>query len=381
MHIDLLLLLMNSLSKYREEIDQIDQQIVELILKRSELASEIGKIKKQNNLPIYKPEREVKIYENIKKLYQEFYKDKKIENKFPLESLIYIYRELMSGTIQMEGGIKVGYLGPPGSFSHSAVQQRFGKTIEAIPYNSIRDIFREVELGEKIRYGVVPVENTIGGTVGNTLDEIITSTLSIYAEIYVKVSQNLLAKKEIPLEKIKRIYTINIAKEQCMNWLSSNLDIKKIEFIETTSTAAAAKLVAEKGDGVAIGSELSAELYNLKILYRNIQDTSNNITRFWVLSNQATIEITGNDKTSIVVGVHDKPGSLYSILEPFYKAKINLTKIESRRTKRIYGEYNFFIDFEGHQKDSKIEKILKTIEKKSSFLRVLGSYPKGIKDL
>ncbi|MFN3246065.1 MAG: prephenate dehydratase, partial [Leptonema sp. (in: bacteria)] len=122
-------------------------------------------------------------------------------------------------------------------------------------------------------------------------------------------------------------------------------------------------------------------LYNLKILYRNIQDTSNNITRFWVLSNQATTEITGNDKTSIVVGVHDKPGSLYSILEPFYKAKINLTKIESRRTKRIYGEYNFFIDFEGHQKDSKIEKILKTIEKRSSFLRVLGSYPKGIKDL
>ncbi|GIX43351.1 MAG: hypothetical protein KatS3mg129_3084 [Leptospiraceae bacterium] len=140
-------------------------------------------------------------------------------------------------------------------------------------------------------------------------------------------------------------------------------------------------MVAERGDGVAIGSELSAELYNLKILQRNIQDTSNNITRFWVLSNNEKTEITGNDKTSIVVGVHDKPGSLFSILEPFYKAKINLTKIESRRTKRIYGEYNFFIDFEGHQEERKIEKILRIIEKKSSFLKVLGSYPKGLMNI
>jgi chorismate mutase/prephenate dehydratase len=368
---------MNSIQKYREEIDRIDKQIVELILKRAEFASEIGKLKKENNLSIYKPDREIKIYENIKNYYQEFYKKNPVENKFPLEALIYVYRELMSGTIQMEGGAIIGYLGPPGSFSHVAVQKRFGKSIQTIPYNSIREIFREVELGERIRYGVVPVENTIGGSVANTLDEIITSTLTIYAEIYVKVSQNLLAKKEISLSKIKKIYTISIAKEQCMNWLSQNLDLKNIEIIETPSTAAAAKLVAEKGDGVAIGSELSAEIYHLKILQRNIQDTSNNITRFWVLSNNEKTQITGDDKTSIVVGVHDKPGSLYSILEPFYKAKINLTKIESRRTKRIYGEYNFFIDFEGHQDDKKIEKILKIIEKKSSFLKVLGSYPKG----
>ncbi len=367
---------MDSLEKYRSEIDLIDKQIIELILKRSEFAYKIGNYKKQNNISIYKPEREKEVYENIKKYYHTYYKNKKDLKPFPFESLMYIYRELMSGTILMEDGPTIGYLGPPGSFSHMAVQKKFGKSVSSLPFNSIRDIFREVELGEKIKYGVVPVENTIGGSVGNTLDEILNSTLTIYSEIYVKVSQNLLAKTEIPLSNIKKIYTIGIAKEQCLNWLSQNLDIKNVEFIETNSTAAAAKLVSEKGDGVAIGSELSAEIYNLKILYRNIQDTSNNITRFWVLSNFEKTNITGNDKTSIVVGVHDKPGSLYSILEPFYKEKINLTKIESRRTKRIYGEYNFFIDFEGHQEEKKIQKILKIIEKRSSFLRILGSFPK-----
>ncbi|MCS7205267.1 MAG: prephenate dehydratase [Leptospiraceae bacterium] len=365
------------IDKYRKEIDKIDKEIVHLILKRAEIASLIGKLKKQSQQSIYKPTRELKIYENIKNIYYDYYKAKVDKEPFPLEALLAIYRELMSGTIKMEEEFSVGYLGPPGSFSHLAVQKRFGSSISVVPYQTIREIFREVELGERIRYGVVPVENTIGGSVSNTLDEIVNSTVTIYAEIYVKVSQNLLAPYDIPLNKIRKIYTIGIAKEQCMNWLSQNLDLKKVEIVETQSTAAATELAATRKDGVAIGSELAAEIYQLKIIARNIHDFPNNITRFWVLSNKEENEITNHDKTSIIVGVHDKPGSLYSILEPFYKSNVNLTKIESRRTKRIYGEYNFFIDFDGHKNEKKIQKILKIIEKKSSFLKVLGSYPKA----
>lgn len=223
----------------------------------------------------------------------------------------------------------------------------------------------------------MPVENTIGGSINNTLDEIINSTLFINGEIFVKVSLNLLAKEPIELSKIKKIYTINIAKEQCINWLTQNLNLSQIEFIEVSSTAAASEMVAKKGDGVAIGSEFASEIYNLTIIAQNIQDTINNITRFWILSNEELKEIIPNSKTSIIVGLHDRPGSLYSILETFYRAKVNLTKIESRRTKRIYGEYNFFIDFNGNKNEKKIQKILKKIEERSSFLKILGSYPKG----
>ncbi len=368
---------MDTINELRKKIDKIDQEIINLILERSELAHKIGIYKKQNQLSIYNPEREKQIYENIQNHYKNFYKTKPDFHPYPLQALYSIYKELMSGMIQIEGGPIVGYLGPIGSFSHMAVQKKFGKSITAIPYNSIREIFRDTEIGEKIHYGIVPVENTIGGSINTTLDEIINSTLYITGEIFIKVSLNLLAKEYIDLSQIKKIYTINIAKEQCMNWLTQNLNFNQIEIVEVPSTAAASELVAKKGDGVAIGSEFAAEIYNLTIIARNIQDTANNITRFWILSNQELTQNIPNSKTSIIVGLHDRPGSLYSILETFYKAKVNLSKIESRRTKRIYGEYNFFIDFNGNKNERKIQKILKKIEERSSFLKILGSYPKG----
>ncbi|MFN3604897.1 MAG: prephenate dehydratase [Leptonema sp. (in: bacteria)] len=368
---------MDIINEYRKRIDEIDKNIIQLILKRAEYAHQIGVYKKNNLLSIYNAEREKQIYENIKTYYKEYYEKNEHQKQYPLEALFYIYRELMSGMLFLEDGPSIAYLGPPGSFSHMAVQKKFGKSVTAVPYNSIRDIFRDTEIGEKVKFGVVPVDNTIGGSINNTLDEIIVSSLCIYGEILIKVSQNLLAKEKIELSKIKKIYTINIAKEQCLNWLAQNLNLSQIEFVETPSTAAASELVSKRGDGAAIGSELSAEIYNLEILARNIQDTSNNITRFWILSNSENPQIFPNSKTSIIVGVHDKPGSLYSILKPFYKAKVNLTKIESRRTKRIYGEYNFFIDFIGHKSERHIQKILKTLEKKTSFLKILGSYPFG----
>lgn len=368
---------MDSINELRKKIDKIDQEIINLILERAELAHQIGIHKKNHQLSIYNPEREKQIYENIQNHYKNYYKTKSNHQPYPIQALYNIYKELMSGMIQLEGGPAVGYLGPVGSFSHMAVQKKFGKSVTAIPYHSIREIFRDTEIGEKIKYGIVPVENTIGGSINNTLDEIINSTLFINGEIFVKVSLNLLAKEPIELSKIKKIYTINIAKEQCINWLTQNLNLSQIEFIEVSSTAAASEMVAKKGDGVAIGSEFASEIYNLTIIAQNIQDTINNITRFWILSNEELKEIIPNSKTSIIVGLHDRPGSLYSILETFYRAKVNLTKIESRRTKRIYGEYNFFIDFNGNKNEKKIQKILKKIEERSSFLKILGSYPKG----
>ncbi len=372
---------MEEINKFREHIDEIDKKIIKLILERSEWVEKIGKIKKLNKESIYRPDREKEIFENIKNFYNEFYKNKKIATPFPIAALFAIYKELMSGTIYMEGSPQIGFLGPEGSFSHMAVIKKFGSTLIAKPFDSIKDVFIALEMNDQIQYGVVPVENTIGGSIGTTLDEMVTTSLRVYSEIYVKVAQNLLAHEEIPLNKIKKIYTIPIARDQCSNWLNQNLNLKEIEFIETKSTAAASRLVKERRDGVAIASELSAKIYGLKIIAKNIQDVTNNITRFWVLTNHEYSKPTGKDKTSIIVGLHDKPGSLFRVLEPFYKSKINLTKIESRRTKRIYGEYHFFIDFEGHFEDKKIKKIMKILEERSSFLKVLGSYPKGEIDI
>lgn len=348
------------LSELRKKIDLLDQEIVSKLQERAKIASHIGEIKKTKGDPIYRPDREKEVYEKIKKM-----------NRGPLpdNALTSIYREIMSATIAFEKGLNIGYLGPEGSFSHQAVRARFGMSIQSQQFTSIPEVFRSVETG-KCDYGVVPIENSSEGLVNSTLDMLINSDLQIYSEIYIKISLCLLGF-EMDISRVRNLYGIKIANSQCKNWIAANLP--NCEIIETSSTAKAAMIVAEK-EGAAIASKIAADIYGLQILRENIEDLPNNSTRFLIIGKSQCLP-TGKDKTSMVFSVSDRPGSLFLTLKPFYEKNINLSKIESRPTRRNSWEYNFFIDFLGHEKDPEIKEIIDNIRNQSTFFRILGSYP------
>jgi chorismate mutase / prephenate dehydratase len=352
-----------NLIEIRNQIDTLDKTIIETIQERAKLAMKIGEIKKSKGEPIYRPDREKEVYEKIVNL---------STGPLPDIALKSIYKEIMSASIQIEKGLQVAYLGPEGSFSHQAVRARFGSLVDSIQFNSIPEVFKAVET-DRVDYGLVPIENSSEGLVISTLDMFLLSDLKIYSEIYIKISLCLLgAESEIDLNSVKNLYGIKIGNSQCKNWIANNLP--NCEIIETSSTARAAMLVAEKKEGVAIASKIAAEHYGLQILRENIEDLPNNSTRFLIIG-KSQCNPTGKDKTSIVFTVSDEPGSLFTAIKPFYEKKINLTKIESRPTRRNPWEYNFFIDFNGHEKDPEIIEILENLKKSSIFLRVLGSYP------
>jgi len=361
------------LSDFRSRIDSIDKEIVRLIQERASLARKVGEEKRKSGMPVFRPDREKEVYENVGRVSKELFGD---SPPLPVVSLEHIYREIMSGSIAIEGGPGVAYLGPQASFSHLAVRLRFGSSIREYPEDSIGEVFRAVEAGQEVSYGMVPVDNTLEGSIGQTMDLLLTSELKIYAEHYLRVNINLLCSQSIPLESVKKIYTLRIAREQCRVWLQQNLNMANVEVVEMPSTSAAARSAQENGDGCAIGSELAAETYGLNIIARNIQDNPNNLTRFFIIGTEQCPP-TGDDKTSIICGVRDNPGSLYRLLQPFHDAGLNLTRIESRATRKSYGDFNFYIDFEGHRQDPKIAALLKTIEERTSLLKILGSYPKA----
>ncbi|MCB1191628.1 MAG: prephenate dehydratase [Leptospiraceae bacterium] len=353
----------NELENLRKIIDQLDTEIVEKIQERARIAKKIGEFKKENKSPIYRPDREKEVYEKIKSL------NKGIISNYTLEA---IYREIMSASFSVERGLKIAYLGPQGSFSHQAVRGKFGSSVETESYISISDVFSAVEK-EYCDYGVVPVENSSEGLVNSTLDRFLTTELSlkIYSEIYMRVSLNLLGF-ETDISKVKKIYGIKIANSQCKNWINANL--KHCEIIETSSTAQAAKIVSEQKEGVAIASQIAAEIYRLDVLYESIEDLSDNSTRFLIIGKSQSPP-SGRDKTSIAFSLHDKPGVLYHILKEFNDNNINLTKIESRPTRVKVWDYNFFIDFYGHEKDPHVKIVLENLKEKTTYLRILGSYP------
>ncbi len=351
----------DDLSHLRERIDELDVEIVNKIQERASIASKIGEVKRSKGEEIFRPDREKEVYKKVTK-----------NNPGPLSdlALISIYREIMSGSIAIEKALDVGYLGPEGSFSNQATRERFGASIKSTPFTSIPEVFRAVD-SRRCDYGVVPIENSTEGLVNSTLDMLLNSELCIYSEIYMRISMHLLGF-ESDLSKIKTLYGIRIANSQCKNWISANLP--NVEIVETSSTAKAAMMVAEKKEGVAIASKIAADIYGLNVIRESIEDLPNNTTRFLIIGKAQCLP-TGHDKTSIVFSVADKPGSLYTALKPFFENNINLTKVESRPTRRNSWEYNFFIDFYGHEKDELIGKVLRDLKEKATFLRILGSYP------
>lgn len=351
----------DKLNKLRSEIDSLDVEIISLIQKRAEYAKEIGDVKKEAGGPIYRPDREKDVYEKVTKL---------SKGSLPASVIRAIYREMMSGTIALEHPLKVGFLGPEGSFSHEALRTKFGSSIEAFPQSTIPDVFRSVESG-KLDYGVVPVENSTEGQVSSTLDMLLESDVKIYSESYQKISFSALGF-DSDFSKVKKIYGIRIGNEQCRNWISAN--VSHAEIIETSSTAMAAKLVSEKKDGIAIASKIAGEIYGLEILREAIEDYAGNTTRFLVIG-KTECPKTKEDKTSIVFSIPNKTGSLYNILKIFNDSQVNLTKIESRPLKMNLWEYHFFLDFLGHKEDPKVLKLIEEVKKECSRFKFLGSYP------
>lgn len=354
---------MSELDKLRSKIDEIDDEILRLLDKRAKTVLDIGGIKRNEQVKFYSPERERAILERL------------ISNNkgpFPNDALKVIYREILSASLALEEPLKVSCLGPLATFSHLAALRHFGSSAAFIPVDSIKMVFENVDTG-KATSGVVPVENSTEGVISYTLDMFIDYDLKVAAEIILEVSHNLLSK-DGDKAKIKMIYSLPQASSQCRAWLESNMP--GIPILESTSTAKAAELASKDEHSAAIASELAAKIYDLRFIEKNIEDSRHNVTRFLVISREFPPK-TGNDKTSIMFSIKDKPGALYEILLPFRKAKINLTKIESRPSKRKAWEYIFFVDMAGHTEDKKLRKAIESVKKGCLYLKILGSYPQG----
>jgi chorismate mutase/prephenate dehydratase len=281
-----------------------------------------------------------------------------------MESIFKIYRGMFRE-------IKVAYLGPEGTFTHLAAMKKFGEKAKYIPVKTIDEVFREVEK-KRVDYGVVPVENSIEGIVTHTLDVFLESDLKIISEISLEIHHYLLSK-ENSIDKIKKIYSHPQAIAQCRNWIGENLP--EAEIFETESTISAVKKVMKEKNAAAIASEIASSMYNLNIIAERIEDFRENITRFLVIGSEFA-EKTGNDKTSILFSIKDRVGALHDILSYFKEENINLTKIESRPSKKKAWEYVFFVDFIGHKDDINVKRALNNVEKVSVFLKILGSYPR-----
>jgi chorismate mutase/prephenate dehydratase len=354
---------MKELEKLRKEIDEIDIEILNLLNRRANFVIDIAHIKRNKKAKFYSPEREREILERISALNK---------GPFPNDTLKGIYREILSASLSLEEPLKIAYMGPLATFTHLAALRYFGSSATFVPVESIRGVFDAVEAG-KTEYGVVPIENSNEGVISYTLDMFMDYDLKVSAEVMLEISQNLLSKSG-DKAKIKKIYSNPHAAAQCRRWLKSNLP--GIPILESTSTAKAAELAYHDEDAAAIASELAAKVYDLHFVEKDIEDSKHNFTRFLVISKEFPPK-TGKDKTSIMFSIKDKPGALYDILYPFKKAKINLTKIESRPSRRKAWEYIFFVDMEGHIEDKKLKKAIDNVKDNCLYLKILGSYPHG----
>ncbi|MDD5018914.1 MAG: prephenate dehydratase [Candidatus Omnitrophica bacterium] len=349
-----------AINKIRKEIDSIDKEIVKLLNRRAGRILDIGKMKNKLGEAIYVPAREQEIFSKIA-----------AANRGPLdkEALIAVYREIMSASLALEKPLVIAYLGPRATFTHLAALKKFGSSVSYLSCNTITDVFLEVEK-DNADYGVIPIENSIEGAVSHTLDMLVDSDLKICSQVLLDISHNLLSKS--PKNAIRRIYSNPQVFGQCRLWLESNLP--KADLIEVSSTTRAAQIAAKERSSACIASILAAKEYGLKIIAREIEDSPHNITRFLVVG-KSEAQKTGGDKTSIMFSIKDRVGALHDMLLPFKKYGINLTKIESRPSKKRAWDYFFFVDIIGHIEDEKIKKALKNLENKCKFLKVLGSYP------
>ncbi len=351
------------LDRLRQDLKATDREIVKLLNERALLSVKIGRDKAKKGLDVFDASQEAKLFSYLEEVN---------EGTLPDKFLKAIFREIISASRALQKGVTVAFLGPYATFSHLAAQSYFGSSTTFVPQATIFHVFDEVEKG-KVQWGVVPAENSLEGSVNLTLDRLMLTPLKIRSEIFLRISHCLLVRGK-RIDRIKRVYSVPQVLAQCQGWLRTHLP--RCTFIESESTAAAAKSVRDDKDGAAIGSRLAATTYGLNIFSEAIEDNPSNTTRFLVLGEGET-NMTGMDKTSVIFGTPHVPGALYHALEPFVERRINLMKIESYPLKERLWEYLFFVDFSGHIDDPEIKKSMKALRRKTNFLKILGSYPKG----
>ncbi len=350
------------LSQLRQKIDTIDASLVELLNARANVSLEIGKAKIKTSKSVYAPERERQVLDRIRRL-----------NKGPMDPTAFeaIYREIMSSSLSLEKPLRIAYLGAEGSNSHSAAIKKFGSQLDYVGCASIAEVFQRVEHAD-CDHGIVPIENSVEGTVTPSADLLAESDLQVCAQLTLKISYTLLAK--CPLAKIAKVYSNPQVLAQCRNWLLANLPPERVKEISVASTTDAAQIAAREKYAAALAPVECAAVYGLNVLKSNVQDIAHNSTRFFVIARQDS-RPTGKDRTSIVFSIKDRVGVLYSMLAPFAKRGINLTRIESRPIKKKAWDYYFFVDLEGHREDKKVKQALEQLEGMCKFLKILGSYP------
>jgi chorismate mutase/prephenate dehydratase len=352
----------NGIDTWRAKIDDCDRQIIELLNARAKCVVEIGKLKQASGEPIYAPDREKAVLDRVRKF-----------NAGPLPDrcLEAVYRELMSGSFALEKPLRIGFLGPEGSFSHAASIGKFGSSVEYVPNEDIPGVFEAVVRGH-VDYGLVPIENSLGGGIIDTLDAFLHSSAKVYAEVLFTVHHNLLSAG--PWEQIKSIYSKPEIFSQCRKWLTNMAKDRQVQ--PAASSSRAAEMASQQPGVAAIGSTLAGRLYNLRILFENIEDNPDNVTRFFVIARESARR-TGDDKTAIMFTTAHSPGALAGVLDVFKENGINLTDVEKRPSKKVNWEYYFFIDAQGHADDPAMQKAIADARKHCLQLTVLGSYPRA----
>lgn len=358
-----------NLDEVRRSIDDVDQRIQALINERAKLAQVVGQSKGelQSAVDYYRPEREAEVLRSVLE-----------RNAGPLrdEEILRLFREIMSACLAQQEPLKIGFLGPEGTFTQTAVYKHFGHSVRAIPFHTIDEVFREVECGAA-DFGVVPIENSTEGSVNNTLDMFLTSPLKIGGEIELQIEQHLMGSMT-GLENIERVCAHEQSLAQCRGWLREYLP--HAELIGMSSNAAGARRARDESGTAAIGPDVAADVYDLKILVNNIEDRADNATRFLVVGRDL-LASSGKDKTTILISTGDTAegsGVLYNLLKPLADHDVSMTRIESRPSRRKNWDYVFFIDIEGHAEEDPVASALAELEERSSLFRVLGAYPKAV---
>ena len=357
----------DSLDSLRNQIDELDQKLQDLLNERATLAHKVAEVKTATdpNPVFYRPEREAQVLRRVKE-----------RNQGPLdgETMARFFREVMSACLALEQRMKVAFLGPEGTFTQQAALKHFGHAVESLPLGAIDEVFREVESGAA-NYGVVPVENSTEGVVNHTLDTFMTSSLKICGEVELRIHHHLLAGEHTRQDKVTRVYSHQQTLAQCRQWLDAHMP--GVERIAVSSNAEAARRLKDEWNALAIAGEMAEELYGLTAVQRNIEDRPDNTTRFIIIGRQDT-PASGCDKTSLMISGKNRPGLLYEVLSPFRDEGINLTRLESRPSRTANWSYVFFVDCEGHKEDATLQAVLDKLEAAGNTIKLLGSYPKAV---
>ncbi len=357
------------LAEIRQRINAIDERIQGLINDRAKIAQLVGVAKGDlgSAVEYYRPEREAEVLRSIVE-----------RNEGPMrdEEMLRLFREIMSACLAQQEPLKIGFLGPEGTFTQTSVYKHFGHSVRALPYHTIDEVFQEVESGAA-DFGVVPIENSTEGSVNHTLDLFLTSPLKISGEIELKIEQHLMSRFK-GIDKIERICAHEQSLAQCRGWIRENLP--HVELIGMSSNAAGARRARDEEGTAAIGPEVAADVYDLDVMVNNIEDRPDNATRFLVVGRKL-LAASGDDKTTLLLSTSDTAGGagvLHQLLRPLADHGINMTRIESRPSRRRKWDYVFFIDIEGHAAEAPVSDALAQLEKDASLFRVLGAYPKAI---